>query len=317
MAAYADFVITQGTTSPLFTWQLIDSNFAVIDLTNATGVTFVMRKVSSSTPAVTAAATITNAEAGEVSYQWAAADTASAGIYSAQFVITYSSGLTQASPGDGYLEIMVEENLSTVGGQTIVSLGEVKEYLNIGAADKSRDSKLLRAIRATVPVIENICGSVLQTQWNEWYTGGQAFIALRHRPVLELIAVSEYRGPIEYVQQLIGSPDEGQIYSAMIDLSTVVRRSAGGGIIAFPQMPQSVHVVYVAGLASIPDNIREGNLELLRVNYQHTQQQGRPGFGGGSSADDDMLVGQNILGFFVPNRVREMLSSNKRHPSIA
>lgn len=325
--AYADFTIAQGTTSPLLTWQLVDSNYAVIDLTNATSVVFIMRKVSSSTPTVTAAATITNAEAGEVSYQWASADTASAGIYTAQFLITYSSGLTQMSPGDGYLEIMVEENLATTGATpTIVSLGAVKEYLNIPANDKSRDSKLLRFIRASVSVIENVTGPVVVRTFDEWYDGGQYHIMLRHppstgygsNPVCTLNFVEVYIGPIEYQFTGVGTPVTGSIYTYEVDtFSRVVRRAPGGGIIPFPNMPQSVHIGYVAGQSPVPDSIAEANLELLRVNYQQTQQMGRPGWGGGSSADDDMLVPSLPLGSFLPGRVKEILGPTRRPPSVA
>ena len=84
-------------------------------------------------------------------------------------------------------------------------------------------------------------------------------------------------------------------------------------MIAFPLAPQSVHVVYEAGQAVVPPNVYEATLELIRVNYQTTQQVGR---GRRTVADDQEPTGPH-LGFFMPNRVRELLGPTRRAPSIA
>jgi hypothetical protein len=75
-------------------------------------------------------------------------------------------------------------------------------------------------------------------------------------------------------------------------------------------------VNYTAGYAAVPQNVRLGTLELLRVNWQQTQQGGRPQYGSGGFGADD-LVGYQVLGYFVPNRVRELLAPSRRAPSIA
>jgi hypothetical protein len=133
-----------------------------------------------------------------------------------------------------------------------------------------------------------------------------------------LSAVTEYRGPIPYPLTIIPDPSFGSTYSVMLDTAQrIVRRTAGGGVIAFPFMPQSVHTVYTAGRNPIPENIIEGTLELLRVNYQRTQQMSpRPGGGAGGSDDDD-LGEKGPPTFYVPNRVKEMLNPKRRHPRIA
>ena len=197
--------------------------------------------------------------------------------------------------------------------QTLVSLNLVKEACKIPTTDPSNDALLTRWITAVAPVIESITGPILPRMYDEVYDGGQHFVQLRHRPVMELMACSEYRGPIEYVLQIIQSPDQGQIYSCQLDGSRVVRRSAGGGIIGFPSMPQSVHVVYAAGYQTAPANVVEGTLELLRIRFQHSQQ-GRPR--GGLSSDEDG-PGREIMGFLVPYEVREWLVPNRRHASVA
>jgi hypothetical protein len=307
----ADFVTKQGSTP---TWQvgLVDANGNKLNLTGAS-VNFVMRALSASSPVINSPATIVDTNSANVSYTFTAAQTAAAGIYAAEFQVTQSNGVLVTSPTDGYFEISIEENLSTAGGATLVSLGEVKEYLGISTQDKSRDAKLVRFINDVTPVIEQITGPILERQIEEWYDGGQHFIQLRNRPVINLLACSEYRGPIEYVLPIVQSPDRGQIYSVELDGSRIVRRSAGGGIIAFPSLPQSVHVVYTAGYTTVPVNVQHATLELIRIQFQSTQQ-GRPKPGGGGA--DFGEPGRQIFGFFVPNSVRELLVPNKRHASI-
>jgi hypothetical protein len=196
----------------------------------------------------------------------------------------------------------------------LVDLLAVKDYLNIPFSDSTQDAKLTQFISAITPVVEAITGPILPQQYEEWYDGGQYFIQLRHRPILDLIACSEFRGPIEYVLPLVADPAHGQIYSVQVDGSRVVRRSAGGGIVAFPGMPQAIHVVYQAGFDTVPANVYQGTLELIRIQFQHTQQ-GRPR--PGASAVDEGMPEREIMGFFVPYSVRELLSPNRRHSSVA
>jgi hypothetical protein len=126
-----------------------------------------------------------------------------------------------------------------------------------------------------------------------------------------LNAISEYRGPIEYTLSIVEDPAHGSIYSAMMDMDGIVtRRTSGGGVIAFPAMPRSVHVWYTAGQASVPSNVYEATLELIRINYQHTQQAGAAGFGREPTEEKPM-------GFFVPGRVYELLTPTRRAPSVA
>jgi hypothetical protein len=312
----ADYVVKQGDVLPYFTDTLTYIDGSAVDLTGAT-VRFVMRSLTGAQPITNAVATITNAPAGQVLYQPTTTDTATPDQYMGNWLV-YFPGFTapQTWPTDGYLWIEVEENILTVGGATIVGLPDVKDYLNIPAGDRSHDAKLLRRINAAIPVVENIVGAVLPTQWDEWYDGGQTAIRLRHRPVMTLQAVTEYRGPIAYPLTIIADPSHGSTYSCQLDTaSRVVRRTAGGGVIAFPFMPQGVHIVYTAGRSPVPPNIVEGMLELLRVNYQQTQQRS-PRMSGAGQADDD-LEQKGPPTFFVPNRVKELLSPTKRAPSVA
>lgn len=293
-----------------------------MNLTGAT-VNFVMRSMDNAVPSINAAATIVNAAAGTVSFTPTALQTAIAGDFIGSWVVT-SGGTAQTFPTVGYLEIVIEPSLTGVTGlpQTIVDLEEVKEHLNIPATDRQHDVKLLRFLYGLVPVIEDITGPVLPKVYNEWYDGGQYHISFRHRPVCQLMAASFYIGPIEYQAAIVGNPAAGSIYSVMMDPDAsvggrrLVRRGPGGGMIPFPNSLQSVHVIYQAGRSPVPYNITLAALELIKLNYQPSQQGNLREFGGGMDTDDEMTPAIP-MGFFVPGRVREMLSGSRRHPSIA
>jgi hypothetical protein len=326
MATAYDFIIKQGDTLPIFTATVLDENGDVVDLTGAS-VQLVIRNLSSSSPAVNAAVEITDPSAGEIEYAWESPDTAVADLYMGSLVVSPESGGQFTYPNDGYLSIAIEANLtSTSGPQQLVSVADAKDVLNMPASDRANDAKILRWIRAARPIIEQLAGPIIPQQWEEWYDGGSTFIQLNHRPsvgmgtspLLTVQAISEYNGPIEWPLAVVASPDQGQLYSAMVDVrrGRVVRRTAGGGVQGFPDTLQSVHIWYSAGQQVVPDNVYEATLEMLRVNYQRTAES--PGLSTSVSIDpDDNTPTGSFVGFFVPGRTRELLQPNRRFPSLA
>jgi hypothetical protein len=308
----ADFSVKQGDTAPAFTDTLTYSDGSTVNLAGS-AVQFVMRTLWSALPQVQAAATITNpTNPATVSYTPTAVDSAIPGAYMGNWIVTFSSGAVMTFPTVGYLSIEVEENLVTPGGQQLVSLADVKNYLNIPAGDRSRDFELTMFIGGTRRPIEAIVRHVIPEQFDEWYDGGNYFVDLLERPVLSLQAVTEFRGPVQYDLSIIADPVHGSIYSCQLDRDRVVRRSSGGGVISFPDRPQSVHVVYTAGRLSMPDHIRLGTLEMIRENWQQTQQL-RPGAWGGATDQPADAAPPSML---VSKRVREILVSSRRHPSV-
>jgi hypothetical protein len=321
-----DLSIRQGDITPPLSATIRDPNGNPVDLTDST-VTFVMRRPSAQAPAVNATATVNNPLVGSVQYLWAPADTAASGLFAGEFHVTDGSGNTYTWPNQGYLDIDVESSLLTPDTE-LVSVADAKDHLNIPAADKKHDARLLRYIRGWRPVVEAITGPIILQQYEEWHDGGQTYIKINRRPssgygtspVLQIQAISEYAGPIEWPLAIVASPDQGQLYSVMANprRGRIVRRTAGGGVQPFPNMLDSVHVWYVAGQASVPDNVFEGVLELIRINWQATQQQSGLRLGGTGAGDvDDEGPKGPPLGFAVPGRVREYLQPNKRHPAIA
>lgn len=313
----ADFTFKQGDTALICLDTLTDSSGAAVNLTGAT-VKFVMRARSSNAATTNNTATIVSAAAGTVSYTLGAQDTALAGLYAQTWVVTFSGGTIETFPTVGYNTVEIQENLTTVN-QTIVELDDVKDYLNLGTTDRSHDGELLRFVAGLTPVVEFITGPILpKTYTNEMYNGGTPLISLRKRPIISVSNVTEFLGPIAYTLTQVAERDQGSIYSYLVSPpGSILRTTAGGGVQPFFGGTDSVMVTYTAGFVKTPENVRLGMLELLRVNYQQTQQGGGGRIGGGSQLLDEGEPVQQMLGFFVPGRVKELLAPNRRHPAIA
>lgn len=316
----ADLTIRQGDTLPAFPVTILDSSGSPLNLAGAT-VTLVMRQALSSLPALSAPMTVTNPTAGQVVYNWGASDTANAGLFDAEIHVALSGGGSYTYPNDGYLTVQVEENLLSQN-QTIVTLADAKDTLIIDASDKTQDAKILRFLRGMQVVIEAHIGPVIVRTFDEWYDGGTPYVRLIHRPtlaqgadpVMTLMSCSEYVGPIEWPLHVVSTPAQGSLYSCMLDrqTGTVVRRTAGGGVQAFPPMPLSVHAIYQAGLKSVPVNIYEGSLDFLRENFRKTAQ-----VGGFDSMNNSDQVTADVLGSVLSDRVRQWIGPMKKHPSVA
>lgn len=105
------FYIKKNDTAPSFRVILKDGDAAAVDITGNLGVTFHMRD-QSGTVKVDAAATVNDASAGDVQYDWSAGDTDTAGIYDAEFEVTYSDGTIETFPNYGFAKVNITEDLA-------------------------------------------------------------------------------------------------------------------------------------------------------------------------------------------------------------
>jgi hypothetical protein len=321
----ADYTVKQGDSFPIFvdTTNYTTALATLTTLTDATA-TLNLRALTSPAPLTLTGISAINNTIAAFTFTPTPADTAQPGTYMATWTITTATGGKLTLPTDGYLWINVEQNLSTAGGQQLVSLPEVKEHLNITSANRYTDTKLLRWIAGVRPVIEMVTGPIVVQQFDEWHDGGQLYIRLRHSPstgygaspVLTPIACSEYivGVPVEWALAIVGTPDQGQMYSCQFDVRTgrVIRRTAGGAVQPFPAGPNTVHVVYQAGQQTVPANVTEGTLELLRENYRETQAVGH-----GAQAQADVDDTGPPKGYYISKHVRELLAPNRKHPAVA
>jgi hypothetical protein len=105
----ADFNLKQHDRKPSIAATLTLDGVAV-NLTGAS-VKFIMSTAPGATPKVNATATIVSAVNGQVRYDWLAINTDTAGLYDAEWEVTYSDTTKQTFPTTTYLVIDIYPDL--------------------------------------------------------------------------------------------------------------------------------------------------------------------------------------------------------------
>ena len=98
------FYIKQGDTSPAIEYVLSPDT---VNLTAAT-VVFNMRAVNGTVKVNRQAATVTTATGTPtVQYDWQVANTDTAGVFQAEFEVTYSDLSVETFPNDGFIAVQI------------------------------------------------------------------------------------------------------------------------------------------------------------------------------------------------------------------
>jgi len=104
-----DYSVKAGDAGTEIAATLKDSAGAV-DLTGAT-VAFAMADAQFRAAKVNAPASVVDAAAGKVSYQWQPGDLDTAGSYVAEFEVSFADGSVATFPSSGYVHIRIVEDL--------------------------------------------------------------------------------------------------------------------------------------------------------------------------------------------------------------
>jgi hypothetical protein len=107
----ATFYIKQNDTSPAMLATLKDGDEQVVELSGST-VRFHMRAMGETDVTVDAAASIYDVDAGQVSYEWSASDTATVGSYQAEFEVTNTDGTIETFPNNGYIRVEITDDIT-------------------------------------------------------------------------------------------------------------------------------------------------------------------------------------------------------------
>ena len=106
------FVIKKKNTSPILQATLKDALGSAINLNSAT-VRFRMRELGSTTLKVNQQAEIIDpAVNGVVRYAWQSSDVDSAGIFKAEFEVTYNDGRVETFPNEDFVTVLIQAGLN-------------------------------------------------------------------------------------------------------------------------------------------------------------------------------------------------------------
>lgn len=105
------FTIRQHDHGEAMTSTLLDADGAAVDLTGASVALCVAPAAGGARIVDDAAAEVTDAAAGKVSYTWKAADTEAPGTFFAQWKVTFADESVQSFPNDGFMAVRITPDI--------------------------------------------------------------------------------------------------------------------------------------------------------------------------------------------------------------
>jgi hypothetical protein len=151
---------------------------------------------------------------------------------------------------------------------------------------------------------ERRVGPVESHAYTEWYDGGAQTIVLAKSPVLTITSVIESHGStVKYTltNQPLDTATSMDAWGYTIDVDTAtLTRRASGVAVPFAEGKRNIKVVYTAGYAEVPADVKHAIL-LLILHLWQTQR--------GGSARRPTDEWRPDMAFTWPARVEEIAAS--------
>lgn len=185
----------------------------------------------------------------------------------------------------------------------IITTTEAKDFLNITAT--TYDTELALFVQAASQMIVNRIGVVSGSPAvSEWHDGGSDRIVLRNQgPIVSVTTVTETYGSITrtLTQVTLDSGSVGDSYSYTVDLDRgILVRRASGVAVDFPAGVRNIHVTYVAGYSTVPEDIKQAAKVLVKHLWETQRGAGRAQ----GSGPESVLA----TSYSFPRRVEEILA---------
>lgn len=163
---------------------------------------------------------------------------------------------------------------------------DVRPYLNITGA--GQDTELTTTLEAAEAVIAQHCGPLAATATTQRVRGERSQLVVSITPAISLTSVTPVGGSALTVGDL------------MIQANGVIEHIAGGTFSS-----RWYDVVYQAGRASLPKDLREAVLALVKHLWEPQRGPSRRPGSAASDAASNTLPG---AGYLLPFRVQELMA---------
>jgi BppU N-terminal domain len=250
----------------------ITSGGVPVDLTGAT-VRFRMRDEAATTVKVDAAASVVNATAGQVRYDWAAPDVDTAGDYVAWWQITFPSAKTQDTPN---FIVHVEDHTAPAETTLYVEAEELKSTLGISGMSFA-DEDIQDAIGAASRAVDGFTG---RRFWKDAATTTtRTYVSEQWFPLLidDLVQLgaggvvvngAPWTQGTDYLLAPYNAPTDGRPWSAIMPVlpSATLQRWYGPPVFDSSYWRMTVTVQGQWGWPSIPQPVVEATrIEATRL----------------------------------------------------
>jgi hypothetical protein len=232
--------------------------------------------------------------------------TEASGTYSAPVPLTtpgqYQLRWTKAAaPAAAYTDVL---NVWPSAPRYLLSLDDCRRAVKVTAADTTRD-ELLRLFNASgTLVIEDVAGKILPAAKVQDTDGGRPSINLWHR-------ITEDTDLTVTVDGVALVEETGFIVDRE---AAIVHAGSRQFPSRFPAGRLNVRIEYSAGRATIPANIEQAAVELIRHQYQVGHQAVHAEWSADPSGDDTLDTTPS--GYLIPRRVLQLCRPTPKLPSF-
>lgn len=112
----SDVTMKQHDTRPVllrYLIQTVNGATSPVDLTIIGSVGLLMRHTSAPLVVVSGLASVVTVSSAYIAYKWGVNDTATVGIYNAEYQLTYTDAGVETIPNDSYFSIEIVDDLDT------------------------------------------------------------------------------------------------------------------------------------------------------------------------------------------------------------